>query len=93
VKVEFPEITKRMWIDEMEDRTGVEKIMTVFDLADCGLSHLAAKTATRVMLIYDRSENQKHFIILDNTMSQSLRASVSSWLEKNYEWNGVLPSA
>jgi hypothetical protein len=69
----------------MENRQGVEKIMTVFDLSDCGLSHPTGKAPTRVMLVYEKGEKQKHFTILDKNMPQHVQTIVALWLERNFD--------
>jgi hypothetical protein len=69
----------------MENRQGVEKMMTVFDLTDCGLSHPTKNVSTRIMLVYEKGENQKSFTILDKNMPQHVRSAVASWLERNFD--------
>jgi len=77
----------------MENRKGVEKLMTVFNLTDCNFLNSTAEAATRVMLVYEMDENRMHFTILDRNMSQHLKAQVTTWLEENFDFNGIRCSA
>ena len=77
----------------MENRQGVEKIMTVFDVTDCSLVNSTPEDPTRVMLIYERGDNRKHFTILARKMPQHLKAEVATWLDQNFDLNRTLCNA
>lgn len=74
----------------MENRRHVERILTVFDIANCGALDAAGVGSTRVMLFYEEKENRKHFTILDRSIPENLRAAAASWLEQNFDLNSAL---
>ena len=69
----------------MEKKRHVNKLLSVFDLSDCGDLSLPGGALSRVMFAYDERENLREFTILTREIPEEIRSKITSWLEENID--------
>jgi len=70
---------------EMEEKRHVNKLLSVFDLSDCGNPGLPEGTLGRVMFSYDQRKGLKEFKILTREIPEQIRTGIILWLENNVD--------
>ena len=69
----------------MEKKRHVNKLLSVFDLSDCGDLNLPGGALSRVMFAYDEREDLREFTILTREIPEEIRSRITSWLEENID--------
>ncbi|MBW1717138.1 MAG: hypothetical protein JRI94_09135 [Deltaproteobacteria bacterium] len=69
----------------MEKKRHVNKLLSVFDLSDCGDLSLPGGALSRVMFAYDEKEDSREFTILTREIPEEIRSKITSWLEENID--------
>ena len=74
----------------MAAKREIHNLHCIFNLSICKTLHLDQPIYTRVLLIYDKSENKKEIKIFHKELSEEMRRRLAAWLEKNLEIDDIL---
>jgi hypothetical protein len=69
----------------MSKRRNVDKLLSVFDLTIGEVLNLTEAISIRVMFIYDRVENVRKFVILNDNIRKQTSEKLKLWLEENLD--------
>jgi len=69
----------------MSNERHVDKLLSIFDLTITEALRLPEALSIRVMFIYDRAENVRKFLILNDKIPKHTRDKVKLWLEENID--------
>ena len=73
----------------MSKRRHVDKLLSVFDLTIGEALNLTEAISIRVMFIFDRVENVRKFVILDDNIRKQTSDKLKLWLEENIDVSHV----
>jgi hypothetical protein len=74
----------------MEERRGVEKLLSILDLTIGEALNLRESLSTRVMLFYDAKRSKKEFTVLDQGITGDMKDRIRIWLEENVDIDEVI---
>ncbi|MBW1815801.1 MAG: hypothetical protein JRF65_03065 [Deltaproteobacteria bacterium] len=61
----------------------IDKLMVVFDLPKYHAVCFPEHASTRVMLVYDREKEERHFKVLTKDMPKRMSGEIEAWLQDN----------
>ncbi len=67
----------------MEKRSGIKKLLSIFDLNIYKALNLEEGITTRVIFRYDKETNRSEFKVLNKGMSREMSHRIESWLADN----------
>ena len=73
----------------MSKKRHVDKLLSVFDLTICEALSLTETISIRVMFIYDRVEEVRKFVILNDKMRKQTSDKLTLWLQENVDVSHV----
>ena len=77
----------------MNNPRHVKRLLSVFDLPDCGSSGLPEGTSTRVMYFYDEEAKIKEFRILGKNITVDEDTRIKAWLNENVDHAAPFPDS
>lgn len=75
----------------MTAQRNIEKLLSIFDLRIGKAICQDNSVSTRAMLIYDKNQNKKEFMLLNKDLAEEDCRKIALWLERNMEVSDIIP--